>query len=264
VRRTTGPARRTSLCIQRAIGRRLRDCDLEIALREARADIGGGRVVHESVDDHLKHLDAWASAKLPEWPRSRRETTQPGRQPRSPTGARAPDPPPRLRFSPWVLPSPLAWKQRPLARSPRRFSAQGWTTRASPPPRTRGSRSTCPMAHRVHNRCPEGDGCYGGRRGNAAVACGSPDLGNAPRGSLAPMDNVSIGNSPGNGFPLRRLFPIMEREALTGLLAPFALTLAITTSPIRAMLNYNIFASMDDLVVETSGPLNLPLPNVTI
>lgn len=49
----------------RAIGRRLRDCDLEIALREARADLGGGRVVHESVDDHLKHLDAWASAQLP-------------------------------------------------------------------------------------------------------------------------------------------------------------------------------------------------------
>jgi hypothetical protein len=49
----------------RAIGRRLRDWDLEIALREARADIGGGRVVHESVDDHLKHLDAWASARLP-------------------------------------------------------------------------------------------------------------------------------------------------------------------------------------------------------
>jgi hypothetical protein len=47
------------------MGRRLRDCDLEIALREARADIGGGRVVHESVDDHLKHLDAWASARLP-------------------------------------------------------------------------------------------------------------------------------------------------------------------------------------------------------
>jgi hypothetical protein len=56
----------------------------------------------------------------------------------------------------------------------------------------------------------------------------------------------------------------MEREALTGLLAPFALTLAITASPTKAMLNYNIFESMDDLVVETSGSLNLPLPNVTI
>ncbi|MEB3208955.1 MAG: hypothetical protein VKK63_08565 [Synechococcus sp.] len=35
---------------------RLRECELEIALQEARA----GLVVHESVDDHLKCLDAMA------------------------------------------------------------------------------------------------------------------------------------------------------------------------------------------------------------
>ncbi len=39
---------------------RLRDCELEVALQEARADLAAGRVVHESVDDHLKRLDAMA------------------------------------------------------------------------------------------------------------------------------------------------------------------------------------------------------------
>jgi len=39
---------------------RLRECELAIALQEARADLAAGRVVDESVDDHLKLLDAMA------------------------------------------------------------------------------------------------------------------------------------------------------------------------------------------------------------
>jgi uncharacterized membrane protein len=39
---------------------RLRECELETALQEARADLAAGRVVHESVDAHLKRLDAMA------------------------------------------------------------------------------------------------------------------------------------------------------------------------------------------------------------
>ena len=39
---------------------RLRECELDIALQEARADLAAGRVVHESVDDHLRRLDAMA------------------------------------------------------------------------------------------------------------------------------------------------------------------------------------------------------------
>jgi hypothetical protein len=39
---------------------RLRECELEISLQEARADFAAGRVVCESVDDHLKRLDAMA------------------------------------------------------------------------------------------------------------------------------------------------------------------------------------------------------------
>jgi hypothetical protein len=39
---------------------RLRECELAIALQEARADLAAGRVVHELVDDHLKLLDAMA------------------------------------------------------------------------------------------------------------------------------------------------------------------------------------------------------------
>jgi hypothetical protein len=39
---------------------RLRECELEIALQEARADFAAGRIVYESVDDHLKYLDAMA------------------------------------------------------------------------------------------------------------------------------------------------------------------------------------------------------------
>jgi hypothetical protein len=39
---------------------RLRECELEIALLEARADLAAGRVVRESVGDHLKRLDAIA------------------------------------------------------------------------------------------------------------------------------------------------------------------------------------------------------------
>ena len=39
---------------------RLRECELEIALQQARAVFAAGRIVHESVDDHLKRLDAMA------------------------------------------------------------------------------------------------------------------------------------------------------------------------------------------------------------
>jgi hypothetical protein len=39
---------------------RLRECELDIALQEARSDLAAGRVVHESVDDHLKRLDSMA------------------------------------------------------------------------------------------------------------------------------------------------------------------------------------------------------------
>jgi hypothetical protein len=47
---------------------RLRECELAIALQEARADLAAGRVVHESVDDHLKRLDALATAPDDEAP----------------------------------------------------------------------------------------------------------------------------------------------------------------------------------------------------
>ncbi len=39
---------------------RLRECELAVALQEARADLSAGHVVHESVGDHLKRLDALA------------------------------------------------------------------------------------------------------------------------------------------------------------------------------------------------------------
>jgi hypothetical protein len=39
---------------------RLRECELDIALQEARADLAAGLIVHESVDDHLRRLDAMA------------------------------------------------------------------------------------------------------------------------------------------------------------------------------------------------------------
>jgi hypothetical protein len=41
---------------------RLRECELDIALQEARADLAACRVVNESVDNHLKRLDAMAIA----------------------------------------------------------------------------------------------------------------------------------------------------------------------------------------------------------
>jgi hypothetical protein len=40
---------------------RLRDCELEIALIEARSDLASGRFVQETVDDHLKRLEAMAA-----------------------------------------------------------------------------------------------------------------------------------------------------------------------------------------------------------
>ncbi len=36
------------------------ECELDIALQEASADLAAGRVVHESVDEHLKRLDGMA------------------------------------------------------------------------------------------------------------------------------------------------------------------------------------------------------------
>ena len=39
---------------------RLRECELEITLQEARAVFAAGRIVHESVDDHPNCLDAMA------------------------------------------------------------------------------------------------------------------------------------------------------------------------------------------------------------
>jgi hypothetical protein len=38
----------------------LRECELAVALQEARADLAAGRVVYESVGDHLKRLDSMA------------------------------------------------------------------------------------------------------------------------------------------------------------------------------------------------------------
>lgn len=40
---------------------RLRDCELEVALLESRADLAAGRVVQESVEDHLERLESMAS-----------------------------------------------------------------------------------------------------------------------------------------------------------------------------------------------------------
>lgn len=39
---------------------RLRECELEVALAEARADVAAGRVVRESPEAHLARLDAMA------------------------------------------------------------------------------------------------------------------------------------------------------------------------------------------------------------
>lgn len=36
---------------------RLRDCELEIALQETRADLAAGHVHADTVDDHLRRLD---------------------------------------------------------------------------------------------------------------------------------------------------------------------------------------------------------------
>ena len=38
----------------------LRECELEVALAEARADVAAGQVVHESAEAHLGRLDALA------------------------------------------------------------------------------------------------------------------------------------------------------------------------------------------------------------
>lgn len=38
----------------------LRECELEVALAEARADVTAGRVVRESPEEHLARLDAMA------------------------------------------------------------------------------------------------------------------------------------------------------------------------------------------------------------
>jgi prevent-host-death family protein len=35
---------------------KLRDCELDLALREARADYNAGRIERESVDDHIKRI----------------------------------------------------------------------------------------------------------------------------------------------------------------------------------------------------------------
>lgn len=40
---------------------RLRDCELEMALLETRADLAAGRCIEESVDEHLARLDALAA-----------------------------------------------------------------------------------------------------------------------------------------------------------------------------------------------------------
>jgi hypothetical protein len=40
---------------------RLRECELEVALSETRADLAAGRLVEESVDAHLERIEALAS-----------------------------------------------------------------------------------------------------------------------------------------------------------------------------------------------------------
>jgi hypothetical protein len=51
----------------------------------------------------------------------------------------------------------------------------------------------------------------------------------------------------------------MKNRVLNFLLAPLALALAIDASAAKAVLDYNIYESISDLVVETSGSLKLPL-----
>ena len=49
----------------------------------------------------------------------------------------------------------------------------------------------------------------------------------------------------------------MKKQLLGFVVAPLALTLAIDVSPAKAVLTYNIYESLGNLVVETSGSLNL-------
>jgi len=42
---------------------RLRDCELEMALLEIRADLAAGGSIEESVDEHLARLDALAAER---------------------------------------------------------------------------------------------------------------------------------------------------------------------------------------------------------
>jgi hypothetical protein len=51
---------------------RLRECELEIAPQETRADLAAGRVVHDSVDEHLKRLEAMAKGADGEAPTEHR------------------------------------------------------------------------------------------------------------------------------------------------------------------------------------------------
>ena len=50
----------------------------------------------------------------------------------------------------------------------------------------------------------------------------------------------------------------MKKHAFASLLTLFALRLVIDANPAKAVLNYNIYESLGNLVVETSGSLNLP------
>jgi hypothetical protein len=52
-------------------------------------------------------------------------------------------------------------------------------------------------------------------------------------------------------------FFIMKKQFLGLVVAPLALTLAIDVSPAKAVLTYDIYESLGNLVVETSGSLNL-------
>jgi hypothetical protein len=72
--------------------------------------------------------------------------------------------------------------------------------------------------------------------------------------ALASPNNVVI------RFMRLIFYLLMKRSVLSVLVGASAILLAVDAKPAGAVLAYNIFESMGDLVVETSGSLNLPAP----
>jgi hypothetical protein len=92
----------------------------------------------------------------------------------------------------------------------------------------------------------------------ATVADGE-ECGRASCNGGTATDNDSTGADAGTGTQNNLNYSFVEKIFRCESFAPVVLTLVFGANPAQAVLDYNIYESLDNFVVEASGSINLPI-----